>query len=148
MNNFLAINPALTSSATVPGDDPNGLKLTLRFWPPLVEVRLRPRLAGLSAYREGPPLDPQKPEDADAMVVLNERDLETYTEAARWGVAGWEGSPTPTFSDTELDGKKYSVLSDESIALLFRNHILFAVAQEAISFNVLTEAAAKKSEPS
>ena len=146
---WLAVDPGAEKAQRVPEDDPNGLLVSLRYWPPRVELRLRPRLAGLSIYRpkDAPALDPSNPADAEQMVELNETDLEIYREAARWGVAGWAGNPAPTFTSEVVDGETYKVLAPESLTRLFRNQLLFAVAQHAIAFNVLTEKKSERSAP-
>lgn len=145
---WLAVDPNATHDVTVPEGDPAGLSVTLKYWPPMVEMRLRPRLAGLSIYQEGASgLNPAKPEDAERMVSLNENDLTLYREAVKYGVAGWKGEPAAVTEVEEIDGEKVKVLSRESINRLFHNRLLFAVAQNAIAFNVLTEKKSERSAP-
>ena len=141
---WLAIDPEGTEKRRIPDED--GLLVELGYWPPRIEVRLRPRLAGLSIYRDGAALDPRLPADMEALVALNEIDLEVYREAARWSVRGWEGEPAAVVEPTVVDGRTHQKLSDASLDRLFRNRLLFAVAQYAIAFNVLTEEKKRQSE--
>src|SRR5690242_86586 len=117
--NWLAVNPTATTKKPVPEE--GGLEIEFGFWPPLIDVQIRPRIGTLSLFDKS---------------AAREVDYEVYREAARWSVRGWAGEgPAPVFEERELDERTFKVLSEESVEVLYRNGLLFAAGQEAIVFN-------------
>lgn len=129
---WLAVNPAATKQLRLPNpEDDDGLLVTLGFWPTLIGAELRARLRDVSIFKEPAEMT------TDALAAQNRYDLVQLSEAARWGVRGWAGDPAAESSDVEIDGRKHTRLSDDSVELLEKNGLLLSAGIQSVLFNMI-----------
>lgn len=130
---WLAQHPDATERHRIPAED--GPEFELGFWPPLPEIEIRARIPVIDKPEVDASVDPE------AFIEQAGLTWELCRDAARWSVRGWtdEGSLPPKFDEVEMDGRKYRVLSDESVGVLRRSGLLLPVAMKAIVLNLLTE---------
>lgn len=129
---WLAVDPEGTEDRLVP-DQPGGLLVTLGFWPPKIENKLRARLRGVRLFG-GP-----EAATLDDLERQYQHDDDLLTEAVRWSVRGWAGEPAAVVEEESIGGRVYKKLADASIDRLRRNGLLPELAIAAASFNVTSQ---------
>ena len=131
-----AVHPGLTEKLRIPDED-GAPTFELGFWPPLEAEKMK--VVRERINRSAANVDPVK--DFDRMLAESGIGLESYRSMCRLGVRGWTGFGDfePQTEEVVVDGRRHVALKDDSLHLLYVNHLLVAVGLKCFLFNILTE---------
>ncbi len=129
-----AVHPGLTEKVRVPADGP---EFELQFWPPREAARIN--LLQTKLHSVSGKLDFVK--DYERVIEMSGLDHDNLETICRFGVKGWAGFDAIECKteEVEIDGRKHTALTKESLLVLHVNKLLFGLATKCCLMNWLSE---------
>ena len=129
---WTAVHPDLTEKLRIP--DEIGPEFELQFWPPKIGAGFSVAMSRVT--KDIDKLDPVK--DYARVCEISGLDWRAMADMARFGVRGWSDMSIECQTEVvEVDGRKHTVLTEESVQILHASALLFRVATKCNLYNRL-----------